>query len=96
MSKDNGVSFLESIGAFVRRKRAEQDIGLRALAAACEISPDALSRVERNEDQPSTDLCDRIAAALNTSVDVVRLLAATTDYAEGTPPAPPMHEEGRR
>ena len=65
MCKKNGVSFLESIGAFVRRKRKERGIGLRAFALVCEVSPTAMGRVENNEDLPSADLCDRIANALD-------------------------------
>ena len=43
MSTENGI-LGESIGAFIRLRRREQRIGLRAFALTCEVLPTAMSR----------------------------------------------------
>lgn len=55
-----------AFGEFVRQRRAELRLSLRAFAEVAEMDPGNASRIERGQVPPpeSTEILDRIAAAL--------------------------------
>ena len=64
------------IGALVKAKRRERDLGLRAAASACGVSPSTLSRLERgiSTSLPDADTLTKLAAWLK--MPVAALLSA--------------------
>jgi hypothetical protein len=60
----------ERFGAFIRRKREENDLGLREMAKKIGFSPTYLSKCERDEfPPPSEDRVREIAEILGCDVD---------------------------
>lgn len=53
-----------NFGAFVRARREEKEIGLRAMAKMIGVSPTYLSKVERDEFQPPVEEKVRAIAAI--------------------------------
>jgi len=58
-----------SFGAYVRATREDQGVSLRTLARYLRYSPTYLSKVERDEFPPSTELVIRVAEFLCIPVD---------------------------
>ena len=58
------------IGALIKAKRRERDLGLRAAAAECGVSPSTLSRLERglSSSLPDADTLTRLAVWLKMPV----------------------------
>ena len=59
---------LPDVGARVRALRAERGLSLRALAEMCELSPNAISLVERGISSPTVSTLHRLAAALQVHI----------------------------
>src|SRR5947207_479241 len=59
------------IGALIRAKRREQDVGLRDAAEACKVSPSTLSRLERggSASLPDTQTLNRLADWLGLTLE---------------------------
>ncbi len=57
------------LGANVRRRRIEQGLTQSQLAEAAGIADATISRIERGRLVPTTKLAERIARALDTSLD---------------------------
>ena len=56
----------DTFGAFVSRKRQEQNISLRQFSDLIKISPEYLSKIENNErPAPSADILIRISNDYN-------------------------------
>lgn len=53
----------DKFGAFIRRKREAQEIGLREMAKKIGVSPTYMSKVERDEFTPPTE--DKVRAIAN-------------------------------
>src|SRR5579885_3127138 len=70
----------QRIGPAVRRLRRQQGLTLDALAAAAEVSPSHLSRLERSQTLPSFPVLAKIAEALG--ADVNQLVQLEHDVAE--------------
>jgi transcriptional regulator with XRE-family HTH domain len=54
----------ERFGAFIRREREEREIGLREMAKKIGVSPTYLSKVERDEFTPPTEVKVRAIAQI--------------------------------
>src|SRR6516165_7675141 len=68
------VSGREKFGAFIRREREGNEIGLREMAKMIGVSPTYMSKVERDEFPPPAE--DRVRAIANIiKCDVDELLA---------------------
>lgn len=67
----------ERLGERVRRKRAEQKLGLREAATKVGISPTYLSRIETMDEKtpPAEDVIRKLAALLNDNFDELMQLA---------------------
>jgi len=67
----------ETFGERIRRKRTEQNIGLRKAAGKVGISPTFLSRVETNTEKaiPSEDVIKKLSTILEDEFDELMALA---------------------
>ena len=66
----------EQFGAFIRRKRAEKDLGLREMAKKIGFSPTYLSKCERDEfDPPAEKWIRKISEILECDADELIALA---------------------
>lgn len=61
--------FYESLGKRIRLAREAKGMAGKELAALAEVTPGAITRVERNQITPSVDLLVRIAQILGVSLD---------------------------
>ncbi|WP_431927149.1 helix-turn-helix domain-containing protein [Micromonospora wenchangensis] len=77
----------ESFGVELRRLRAERGLSVTGLARQLHYDKGYLSRLERGERNPSTDLARRLDAALDGEGRLLRLLSA--------PPAAAIHQSDR-
>ncbi|MBI3362540.1 MAG: helix-turn-helix domain-containing protein, partial [Chloroflexi bacterium] len=69
-----------NVGSRVRGLREESGMSLRGLAKASEMSPNALSQIERGNASPSVSTLNRLAAALSVPI--------TAFFDTGTPREP--------
>lgn len=60
---------MQARGHHIRRRREESGYGLTAFAHMVGISPSWLSRIERNQVNPSPDVLKRIALTLHAERD---------------------------
>jgi HTH-type transcriptional regulator, competence development regulator len=58
---------IETFGEMLRRFREDKSLPLRKLAAQLDIDQSTLSKIERNERRPSTDLIDKISLIFDIS-----------------------------
>lgn len=67
----------ERLGERIRRKRAEQKLGLRETATKVGISPTYLSRIETMDEKtpPAEDVIQKLATLLNDDFDELMQLA---------------------
>ena len=67
----------ERLGERIRRKRAEQKLGLRETATKVGISPTYLSRIETMDEKtpPAEDVIQKLATVLNDDLDELMQLA---------------------
>lgn len=56
---------MESFGEYIRHLRDEQHLPLRKLAAHLDIDQSTLSKIERNERQPTKEMVPGIAQVFN-------------------------------
>jgi len=64
------ISGREKFGAYIRRRRAEKEIGLREMAKMIGVSPTYLSKVERDEfPPPAEDKVKAIAKIIECDAD---------------------------
>lgn len=75
------VTRMQARGAHIRRKREGAGYGLTAFAREIGISPSWLSRIERDQADPSPDVLRRIALALQQDPHVRAAIAEIT-YSE--------------
>ncbi len=69
---------MDSFGKTIRKIRGAQGLLLREVAAALEVDPSFLSRIESGIKRPTRDHVVRLAAILNTSEDAL-LIAYLSD-----------------
>lgn len=65
----NDRTFAESLGEIVRRQRELADLSMRQFAATVGISNPYLSQIERGLREPSDQVAEAIATALQMSVE---------------------------
>ncbi|MBI3764264.1 MAG: helix-turn-helix transcriptional regulator, partial [Chloroflexi bacterium] len=68
MSELNSSAASINVGGRVRALREESGMSLRALAKSSEMSPNALSQIERGNASPSVSTLNRLAAALGVPI----------------------------
>ncbi|WP_164763003.1 helix-turn-helix domain-containing protein [Paenibacillus humicus] len=66
---------MNQLGEFVRRKRKEMGLSLLELSSRMEISVSQLSKIERGDSAPRKETIEKIAEALDTKPDDIRMLA---------------------
>ncbi|MFD6324234.1 helix-turn-helix domain-containing protein [Streptomyces sp. NPDC058442] len=59
---------MQADGPEIRRQRERAGYGLRRFAAAAQMSPSHLSRIERGQSDPQPEVLARIAARLDCTV----------------------------
>jgi transcriptional regulator with XRE-family HTH domain len=80
----------KDLGRHLRRLRTQSGIGLRELSAKAELSPAALSAIEREQNSPTLATLQKILAALGTSF--ADFFATRNDLADDSVfPAAEMH-----
>ncbi|WP_445520533.1 helix-turn-helix domain-containing protein [Streptomyces sp. NEAU-174] len=93
------VAYMRTRGTDIRRKREEAGHGLNAFARVVGIAPSHLSRIERNETNPSPEVQKRIAEALGVAIkEIAEHEEEETDERPVPPPGVTRHEHqaGRR
>ncbi|HEY9877916.1 MAG TPA: helix-turn-helix transcriptional regulator [Leptolyngbyaceae cyanobacterium] len=76
----------ESLGARVRRIRKDKRLPLRVVASQADISVAYLSKIERNEANPTIDVLERLVGVFNMTLNELTAgLKTTTELAEDMP-----------
>ena len=68
MAKDNPLNIKQRFGKAVRRRRRELDLSQEELAERAELHRTYLSDIERGEGNPSLEIIEKLANALDISV----------------------------
>lgn len=80
VAQHNMEIVMMSFGDTLRELRVAQGMGLRETAAAVEISPSYLSRIERNKEKPpKPEIIKSLAKLLAADPDVLFRLSSSTD-----------------
>lgn len=59
---------VSEVGARLRARRQERGLSLRGLAELCELSPNTISLIERDQTSPSVSTLQRLATALGVPI----------------------------
>lgn len=68
VAKDNPLNIKQRFGKAVRRRRRELDLSQEELAERAELHRTYLSDIERGEGNPSLEIIEKLANALDISV----------------------------
>ena len=78
----NDRNFAESLGEIVRRQRELANLSMRQFAKTVGISNPYLSQIERGLREPSEQVAEAIATALQTSIETLYRQAGVEDEPE--------------